>query len=314
MKHLFATLLAVVSLQLFAQGKPTEIVVTFAAGGTASNLAHLASEALNDKGRKTYVINKPGADSTIGANYVAESVPDGTVLLTGAGSSLGANLAFNTPSAKYNEKTFVPVIPLGTIGWTLYIQGSSDIKTYDQFKTYVKANPEKFTIAFWNTNYSKLLLAWAEKEGLPRPTIAMYKGGTPAMADVAGGHVLVGVLDLQATMGLYQGNKINILAAFDTGTQERVVKVHGNKAVVDITKIHPTLNFSSWWAIWAPAATPAADIRQINTTINAAFKEPKFRNKIDQMIVNNVGGTPEETLAWQQRDLKILREVAAKYK
>lgn len=314
MKQLFAIILTVLSLQAFAQGKPTEIVVTFAAGGTASNLAHLAAEALTDKGRKTYVSNKPGADSTIGANYVAEAVPDGTVLLTGAGSSLAANLAFKTPSAKYNEKTFVPVIPLGTIGWTLYTQGGNNLKTYDDFKNYVKANPDKFSIAFWNANYGKLLLAWAEKEGLPRPNIVLYKGGTPAMTDVAGGHVLVGVLDLQATQGLYQSKKINILATFDTGTHERVVKVHGDKSVVDITKKYPELNFSSWWGIWAPANTPASEIRQLNATINAAFKEPKYRAKIDQMIVNNVGGTPEETLAWQQRDLKILREVAGKYK
>lgn len=304
---------AIIAAPVLAQTKTTELVVPYVPGGTMTNIAHLAAEALTDSGVPTIVANKPGGESVIGANYAAKAAPDGKTMLVGAGSSLAANPTFNASGIEYNENSFVPVVPLGTVGWTLYIQGNSPIKNYEQFKFYVRANPEKFTVGFWNINYAKLILAWAEKEGLPKPTIINYKGSTPAMTDVIGGHVLAGVVDLYAAQEMYKGKRINIIAAYDSDTQKRAIKIHNNNEIVDVTKTHPELSFNSWYGLWAPVGTPKETIVQLNATVNRAFKTPKYQEKISKFTLQNIGGTPEQVLAWQQRDLKLLRSVASKY-
>lgn len=297
--------LALSSSLAWAQ-KPIELVVPMPPGGVSGNLAVLVAEMLTENGRKTMVVNKPGADAVIGANYAAKAKPDGKTLFLGAGSSMAANVAFGMPGMEYTDKSFIPVIPLGEVGQVLITQPNSSIKTYEQFKEFVKANPTKFNLGFWNTNYSKILLAWAEAEGLPKPNIVIYKGGAAMLTDVMGGHIQFAV-DPWATSGpLYQGNKIDIIAGFANSVIPEIKKVNPKSQVVSIAQTRPELTFSVWYGIYVPAGTPDAVVFDLSQHLNWALRQDKWREKMDKFSLKHYGGGSEALIAWQQRDIRTL--------
>jgi tripartite-type tricarboxylate transporter receptor subunit TctC len=291
--------------------KPIELIVPFPPGGVSGNLAVVVAEMLNENGRKTIVLNKPGADATIGANYAAKAKPDGQTLFLGAGSSMSANVAFGVPGMEYSDKSFVPVVPLGEVGQVLITQPNSPIKNYEQFKAFVRANPEKFNLGFWNTNYSKILLAWAEAEGLPKPNIIIYKGGAPMLTDVMGGHVQFAVDPWTTSGPLYKGNKIDVIAGFANSVIPEIKKANPKSQAVSIAQNRPELTFSVWYGLYVPAGTPDAVIFDLSQHLNWALRQDKWREKMEQFTLKNYGGGTETLIAWQQRDLKTLRRFVA---
>lgn len=304
-----ATLLLFVSTAVFAN-QPIEIIVPYPPGGATDSLGRIVGEILNKNGMPSIVINKAGADAVIGTNFAAKAKPDGKTLFVGATGALDANIAFKAPGVEYNEKSFVPIVPLANISYVLAVPAASPIKNYEQFKFYVKANPDKFNLAFWNANTANVFYDWAKKENLPRPNIILYKGSGPQMIDLVGGHVPFAWDTWLAVAPQFAGNNVRIIATLDRGGLEVVKKLKPGNESVAISDIHPDLGIGVWYGLWAPAGTPKATIDEINKIINAAFKEPKYQEKLEMLNVKIYGGTANSLLTKQSRNLQILKRIA----
>ena len=298
MKKYLLALLTTLSLNAVATDKIIEIVVPYGPGGAASNYAQLVSEILTDNGRPAVVVNKPGADAVIGANYAAKAKADGKTLFLGTTSSIAANVVFNAPGMEYNKDTFDPVIMLNQLSLTLAVPASSPIKNYEQFKFYVRANPEKFNLGFYNTNIANIFFDWAEKENLPRPTIIMYKGSAQLDTDLAGGNLPFAFDNYAPPMTpLIEAGKIRVIASLDNTVP----------GVPNLSKHHPELAFGVWYGLFANTGTPKSVITEINQLINTEIKKPKYANKIKEMNIRYIGGTPKDLQALQIRDLNTLK-------
>ena len=305
-----ATLLLFVSTAVFA-AQPIEIVVPYPPGGATDSLGRIVGEILNEHGMPSIVVNKPGADAVIGANYVAKGKPDGKTLFVGATGALDANIAFKAQGMEYTEQSFVPIVPLANISYVLAVPSGSPIKNYEQFKFYVKANPDKFNLAFWNANTANIFYDWAKKEGLPRPTIILYKGSTPQMQDLVGGQVMSGFDTWLAIQPFFAADKVRVLATLDQGGLSVIKKIKPDSSAIAISTAHPELNVGVWYGLWAPTGTPKATVDELNRIINAAFKESKYREKMDMLNIKTYGGTSESLLVLQKRNLQILKRIAA---
>ena len=215
MKKILLTLAVLFSSMALAN--PIEIVVPYPPGGATDSLGRIVSEIFNEHGMPSMVVNKPGADAVIGANYAAKGKPDGKTLFVGATGALDANIAFKAVGMEYSEKSFVPIVPLANISYVLAVPATSPIKNYEQFKFYVKANPDKFNLAFWNANTANIFYDWAKKENLPTPNIILYKGSGPQMIDLVGGHIPFAFDTWLAMAPMYEANKVRIIATLDKG-------------------------------------------------------------------------------------------------
>jgi tripartite-type tricarboxylate transporter receptor subunit TctC len=215
--------------------KPVQIVVPFGPGGTASVLGLSVAEMLSANNIPAVVVNKPGADSMIGANFAAKSAPDGKTLFLATTSSVVANVVFKPQGIEYDEQSFTPVISLGTTGMVLITPASSVFKNYEQFKFYVKANPEKFNIGTFNSNLAKIWSDWAEREGLPPPNIIMYKGSSQMLTDVAGGHLLLAIDIWTSTIPFVKSDKIKVVATLDNTIQSHVKKLSPSTGSVNLS-------------------------------------------------------------------------------
>ena len=303
--------LSIANSQTLARDRVTEIVIPFAPGGAASNTGQMAAKFLKDAGYNAIAVNRPGNNSIIANNSVAKSEPNGHTLLIGTTSGLSANLAFRSQQTgmEYTENSFAPIVLLNQSGFGLIVAGDSVIKNYEQFKFYVRANPDKFNIGTFNVSYGVLFREWARKEGLPEPTIVPYKGSAAMVTDVAGGTLLAAFDNFgqgAPMLPLLQANRLRLLATFDNTATKEIKKIA--YPVTDIAKLHPELRFSVWLGLWAPAGTAPAVIREINGVINAAVQDPRNRDVVEQ--ADGLGGSPQVLENLFRRDLRTLSRLA----
>lgn len=290
--------------------QPIEIVVPYPPGGATDKLARIVDQIFNDNGIKSFVTNKAGADGVIGGNYAAKARPDGkTVFMSGTGL-LDANIAFRAAGLEYNERSFVPIAPIANVSYVLVVKKGMPIDSYEKFKFYVRANPEKFNIAFWNANTARIFTEWARVEGLPKPNIIMYKGSGPMMIDVLGGHVDFAWDTWVSAAPHFESNKLNIIATLDNQGQEVIKKIRPDSEVVSVAQRHPELGIGVWYGLWAPAGTPPDVIKQMNTVINQAFRQPKYQQAIESLNVKKYGGTAQSLARLQGRNYDTLKRLA----
>jgi tripartite-type tricarboxylate transporter receptor subunit TctC len=314
-KILLSIILFTISMFAFANNfEPTkrqiEIVVPYPPGGATDVLGRLVGEIFAEQGWKTIVVNKPGADAVIGANYASKGKPDGHTLFVGATGALDANIAFKAEGMEYTEKSFTPVVPLANISYVLAVPSNSPLNTYEEFKSYVRANPDQFKLAFWNANTANIFYDWAKKEGLPKPTIVLYKGSGPQMIDLVGGHIQFGWDTWLAMAPQLEDNKVKVLAALDSNGASVIKKIKPNTNIVSIAKTHPDLDIGVWYGLWAPAGTPKSVTDQMNRIINTAFNDPKYKEKVEALNIRSYGGKSEDLIKMQQRNLVILKRIA----
>src|SRR5258708_24662513 len=122
--------------------RPIRIIVSYGAGGAIDVVARIIAEHMTTTlGKPLVVENKPGAGSTIAAELVARTVPDGyTILVTGAAHSVIPALY---PYATFDtDRDFLPISHLGNMPFSLTVHPSLP-KDFASFIAYLKPNPEK---------------------------------------------------------------------------------------------------------------------------------------------------------------------------
>ena len=292
--------------------KTIEIVVPYPPGGTADKVARSISEMFSNQGWKNAVINKPGADTVIGANYAAAAAPDGYTLYVGGNGFLDANIAFKNkaPGIEYTEESFVPIVPLGYNTLFLIAPADSPVNTYEEFKTYVRQNPTKFNLGFWNSYTANLFYGWAKFEKLPAPTIINYKGSAPLMLDTMGGNLNFAFDAITNIKQPYQTGKIKILAALTREGLVDMQRMNHRVQIPNLSQNQPDLRLNIWYGLYAPKGTPGEITNLINQVVNQQLKDPYYIKKYSSMDISGMGGTPVELQKVQSGTLKLLRNVS----
>jgi tripartite-type tricarboxylate transporter receptor subunit TctC len=310
-------LLAVVSLTATAQSftpanRVIEIVVPYPPGGATDKWGRTIDEIFRTQGWQSVVINKPGADTVIGSNLVAAARPDGHTLYVGGNGFIDANIAFKqkAPGIEYTENSFAPIVPLGAGTAVLAVGKNVPVNTYEEFLSYVKKNPEKFNLGFWNTYTGNIFYEWAKREGLPRPNMIFYKGSAPQVADLLGGHIPF-VFDTYTAMSQhFKAGNVKIIATLDRRGVAIVKRDQPQAQLVSIASRVPGVDVPIWYGLYAPAGTSKEVIAQINSVVNAGLRDPKHAQMIENLHIANFGGTPEEQRQVQTSVLNIMRNVS----
>ena len=316
LRKLLFVLLTVVSLAAHAQWEPTkktiEIVCPYPPGGASDKVARVIEEIFNEHGWRSVVVNKPGADTVIGANYAAKASPDGYTFYMGGNGFLDSNIAFKdrAPGIEYTETSYTPVVPMGISTLVLAVPADSPINSYEDLKAYVKKNPKKFNVGFWNKYTANMFILWAKLEGLPKPTIINYKGSAPEMTDLMGNHLDFSFDTYVSIKGPWQSGKVKIIATLTKEGEQLVHKTNPQARVTNLSKLHPDLDLNIWYGLYAPAGTDFSTVAQINAVVNEALKDPKYSKTLGEIEIVGPGGTIAELNATQQKTLKLLKNVS----
>jgi len=171
--------------------KPITLVVPWAPGGTTDILARVLAEHMTKSlGQPTVVENKPGASGNIGSAQVARARPDGYTLLIGTMSTHAINPALMPNMPFKGVDDFTPLAKIAFVLNTMVVHQSVPAKTVAEFVALAKANPEKLAFASagpGSTNHLSAVLL--ERATGIKMLHVPYRGGAPAIADTAAGHV-----------------------------------------------------------------------------------------------------------------------------
>lgn len=275
---------------------PIKIIVPYAPGGSTDKWGRVISKILSDRGWENYVENKPGADTTIASNLVAESKPDGTTLYLSGIGFLDANISFKQrpDGIRYTDQSFTDIVPIGSGTLVLAVANNIPVNNYSEFKDYVRKNPNKFNLGFFNQYIANLFYVWARKEGLPQPTVIMYKGSTPLGADLLGGQIPFAFDTYNTIAPLQQAGKVKVIAVLDATGYNVVKKANPTLDLYSIAKHHPELSMPIYYGVSGPAGMSPAAVKEINSVINTALKDPKYSKEMEDMFITVKGGTPQD--------------------
>lgn len=280
--------------------RPITIIVPYTPGeNTPDILARLVGAELQARWKQPVVVeNMPGASGNIGTNAAARAAPDGNTIVVVTNSFAQNVVLFK--SIPYDPiKDFVPVIQLADVSFGLFVHTAVPAATATEFLQHTKAAPGKL-------NYSSpgrgtphhLLMEMFKLSTGADLTHVPYKGVSPAVQDLVGGHVQAMFLPVSVGVPLAQGGKVKMLGIADSKRLAAVPTVP-TMAEQGVSGLEVRV----WNGILAPKATPASIVGRYNETINDILRSAAVTETLNKRNIQSVGGSDAAFGGLIQRDL-----------
>ncbi len=300
-----------------AQGypnKPIKAIVPFAAGSATDQIGRAFAQKMSEQlGQPIVIENKAGVNGMLGADAVAKAAPDGYTIMVGTNST-NAALKSLMKKLPYDQDTaFAPIGYIGSVPLIVAVNNDVPAKNLKELVAMAKAKPGQVTFASASTSQrvsSEMLQSMAGIEMTHVP----YKSGPAAMTDLIGGQVNLFTADFAVMLPQVKAGKIRGLA---------VTSMQRSKAIPELPTVNEALGVKdyeliAYFAMFAPAGTPADVIAKLNKALNAAATDKDIVEKFSAIGFEPAPGSPEalaqrnraETAKWAKaiRDAKIEAE------
>jgi tripartite-type tricarboxylate transporter receptor subunit TctC len=304
------------SFAAFAQDYPNhaiKLIVPYAAGGTSDILARQIGPKLGDAfGQPVVVENRTGANGNVGADFVAKSAPDGyTLLITDVGglviSASVYKLAFD-PS-----RDFTPIVMVSYSPHVLAVHPSIPVKNVDELVAYARKNPGKLNFAVSGLGGAPHLagIEFAQRMGV-QWTYIPYKGGSDAVAAVAGGQADVLFNGMLATWPSVQSGRLRPLGI---SAKERVPSARETPTVAE--QGLPGFETGSFQGLVGPRGMPRAVVTKLHSALTRLLNSEEMKGRFAKQGTEMRTDSPESLGEWlrteQARWAKVVRESGAKF-
>jgi tripartite-type tricarboxylate transporter receptor subunit TctC len=267
-----------------AQGfpsKPITMVLPAPAGGPADVLGRLLLDPMQAAlGQPLVIENVAGAGGSIGVGRVIRAPADGhTILLGNFNSNMAVGASFTLPFDVV--KDLDPVAPLTSAPIWLIGRSTFPAKDLRELIVWLKANPGAATAAMVGAGTASHICGVYLQQGTgTQYRFVPYRGGGPAYADVAAGHVDLMCAEASATRPLVKGGNVKAFALMDGK------RWPGMPEVPTVDELGaPGLHIAFWQGFWVPKGTPREAIEKLNKATSAAFDDPKVRQRLDEVGV-----------------------------
>lgn len=291
-----------------AQGyphKPVRLINPYAAGGGVDMLARIVAFKLQEKWGQPFIVeSKPGAGGNIGVDFVAKSAPDGYTLLVMT-STLTTNPYFIAKMPFDAERDLAPISMLAFQEFYLVANPELPAKTVADLIAYAKANPGKVAYSTPGIGTPQQLGGELLKISAGIDIVHVpYKGQAPAINAVLSGEVAMTWVTTNAAIPHIRTGKLRgmALAVLNRPAAFKDVPV--------IAETVPGYELYAWYAVFAPAGTPAEIIQQLAQEIRRIAQLPDVREKLVPLGFDVRSSSPQELRATIAADLEKWGKVA----
>jgi tripartite-type tricarboxylate transporter receptor subunit TctC len=282
--------------------RTVKMVVPLTTGSGADIAGRVVAKNLSETWKQSVIIeNRPGAGGLIGTGVVVNSEPDGYTLLVQS-ASYAANPAIYKKLPYDPLKSLVDVAILGQTPYVMITAADGPYQSIRDLVIAAKSKPGEITFASAGVGSSTHLAAEYFNQIMGIKLIHVpYKGSPEAISDTMSGRTAFYMAPLDTAIGQLKGGKVRAL-----GITSKI----RNAAVPDIPSIaeqgYPSFEIGLWFGVWAPAGTPAAIVRKINTDINQSMQDPEVKTAYETKGIKATPMSPAEFG-------KFVREEMAKY-
>ncbi|QCI68549.1 tripartite tricarboxylate transporter substrate binding protein [Phreatobacter stygius] len=254
------------------------LIVPFPAGGSVDALARLAQPGLERRlGATVIVENRPGAGGSVGANMVAKSPADGlTWLFVFDTHAVNPTLL---PSMGFDaNRDLDPVMLIGTAPMVITAHPGQPYRTLADIIAAARDKPGTIPYGtIGNGSLGHLAMTLLAKRAGVRFNHIPYRGGGPLVNDALGGHVPLAIASSA------------VLAAHLAAGTLRPIAQTGTARAATLSAV-PTVAESgfagfeaeAWWAVFAPAGTPAAMVQRFNAELTASFRDESILRQLTE--------------------------------
>jgi len=264
--------------------KPIRLIVPFPPGGLADLVARPLAEGLGEKlGQPVVVENRGGASGTIGTAFVAGAQPDGYTLLFATANEIAVSPLLYRELRYTPFDSFTPVASVVDFP-SILVTAPGEPKDFNGLVEQVRARPGAVSFASSGAGTTNHLMAELFRDALNLDVLHVhYKGGGPAMADVAAGHVEAMFATLPSALGLINGQRLQPIA---------VSSPQRSAALPDVPSVselgHPELAVTIWAGVLGPAGMPDEATRKLSGAVAEIVQSPNF-----QAFLTRNGATPQ---------------------
>lgn len=274
--------------------KPIRMVVAFPPGGGSDTLARIVGAKLSETLTQPVVIeNRPGAGANIGAEVAAKAPPDGyTVFMGNVANAINMSL-YAKPGYDF-VKDFAAVSLLASTPNIVVVHPSLPVRSIPQLIALAKSRPGELDVASSGAGSSAHLagelfnsLAGTRMNHVP------YKGGGPAVAALAGGHVAVGFATTPSVIGHVKSGKLRGLA---------VTTAARSPATPDLPTVAEAglkgYEAGTWYGLLVPVATPKDVVSRLHADSMKVLGMADAKQRLDAAGFEALGSTPEQFAAY----------------
>ena len=298
----------------FAQAWPDrsiKAVVPFAAGSATDQIGRAFAQKMQEAlGQPIVIDNKPGVNGMLGADAVAKAAPDGYTILIGTNSTNAALKSLMKQLPYDQDKAFAPVAYMGSVPLIMAVNNEVPAKTLRELVDMAKAKPTFVTFASASTSQLVSTEMMAGMAGIQLTNVP-YKSGPAAMTDLIGGQVNMFSADFAVMLPQVKAGKVRGLA---------VTSAKRSPAVPELPTVNEALGLRdyeliAYFAVFAPAGTPADIVNKLNKAVNDAASSKEVQEKFAGIGFAVDPGTPAdlakrsvaETAKWAKaiKDAKI---------
>ena len=292
--------------------RPLRLVVTFVPGGSSDAAARIVAPRLAERlGQPVVIDNRPGAGGGVGLEYVAKAPADGYTIVLASAGGLTANPSLY-PQLNYDPaRDFAPITLFGTSPFVLLAHPSLQAANVGELLQLAKAQPGRLSYASGGSGTAMHLSGELLKSmGGVRIVHIPYRGSGPALLAVIGGETQLAIVDITTVSGQLKTGRVKVLGVLG---RER------SPLAPDL----PTLGESGlrgyesygWFAVLAPAATPAHVVQRLNQEITAVLRSPETRERFAAASLEPLPSTPEELATLMKSETakwaKVIKESGA---
>jgi tripartite-type tricarboxylate transporter receptor subunit TctC len=277
--------------------RPLRIIVPFGPGSGNDIVARLVGEHLTRAlGQPVVVDNRAGGNGTIGADAAARAAPDGYTLFVTTNTTQAAAPSLMKKINYDPVKDFAPIGRIANTPAMLVVHPSLPVKTVAELIALAKSRPGKLTYASGSAGTlvpGAMLTSMAGIDMLHVP----YKSIPLGINDVIAGQVDMMFTDMATGTPQVKGGKLRALGV------SSLTPVPALPDVPPIAQSIKGFELLAWYAMYAPAGTPAPVVERLNRELRAFVGNPATQERMTTLGLQPVTSTPQELADFGRSEL-----------
>jgi len=281
--------------------RPITMVVPFTAGTTSDIIARGLAQHLSEKLGQTVVIdNRGGAGGNIGGAVVARAQNDGYTMLFATTGPAATNKLMYQNMPYDPQKDLAPIGLVGKSPIIITARPDAPFSTLKEYVAYAKSNPDKSNGGFpGNGTLGHITGVLLQSTAGIKFGFVQYRGSAPIIADLIGKNIDIAMDSMAAYVPAVEAGQIKALAIAGPQRWSKLPNV----PTASESGL-PGFEAAVWYALYAPAGTPADIIAKVNAATNDYLNTDKAKAFFDNLGVQSSGGTPDDLKAFTAAEIE----------